>query len=97
MTVVLDTEVTPELKLEGNVREIVSKVQTMRKEAGFEVTDHINVYYKADGEVKEAFEKGKDKIMTVVLAETLNEGENEGYTQEIDVNGEKATVTIAKA
>ena len=97
MTVVLDTEVTPELKLEGNVREIVSKIQTMRKEAGFEVTDHINVYYKADGEVKEAFEKGKDKIMTVVLAETLTEGENEGYTQEIDVNGEKATVTIAKA
>ena len=97
ITVVLDTCVTPELKLEGNVREIISKIQTMRKDAGFEVTDKIEVYYNATGEAKTAFELGKDQISTVVLATAIIEGSKDGFTKEIDVNGIDATVTIVKA
>ena len=96
LTVVLDTTVTPELKLEGNVREIISKIQTMRKDAGFEVTDKIDVYYVADGEAKDAFVNGEDQIKAVVLAVSVNEGTVEGFTKEIDVNGEKAVVTVVK-
>ena len=97
LTVVLDTTVTPELKTEGNIREIISKVQTMRKDAGFEVTDKINVYFVANGEAKDAFTLGKDQISSVVLALSIVEGEANGFTKEIDVNGEVAKVTIVKA
>ena len=97
LTVVLDTTVTPELKTEGNIREIISKIQTMRKDAGFEVTDKINVYYVASGEAKDAFTLGKEQISSVVLAVFVSEGEADGFTKEIDVNGEVAKVTIVKA
>ena len=97
LTVVLDTTVTPELKTEGNIREIISKIQTMRKDAGFEVTDKINVYYVASGESKDAFTLGKEQISSVVLANLITEGDADGFTKEIDVNGELAKVTIVKA
>ena len=97
LTVVLDTTVTPELKTEGNIREIISKIQTMRKDAGFEVTDKINVYYVASGEAKDAFTLGKEQISSVVLANLITEGDADGFTKEIDVNGELAKVTIVKA
>ncbi len=96
LTVVLDTTVTPELKTEGNIREIISKIQTMRKDAGFEVTDKIDVYYASEGEAKDAFVKGEEQIKAVVLALSVNEGSADGYTKEIDVNGEKAVVTVVK-
>ncbi|MBO5285332.1 MAG: class I tRNA ligase family protein, partial [Clostridia bacterium] len=96
ITVVLDTLVTPELKLEGDVREIISKVQTMRKDAGFEVTDKIKVYFVAEGDALTAFNDGKDQIASVVLAVDVIFGSADGFTKDIDVNGAKATVTIVK-
>ena len=96
ITVVLDTLVTPELKLEGDVREIISKVQTMRKDAGFEVTDKIKVYFVAEGDALTAFNDGKDQIASVVLAVDVILGSADGFTKDIDVNGAKATVTIVK-
>ena len=96
ITVVLDTLITPELKLEGDIREIVSKVQTMRKDAGFNVTDKIKLYFTAEGDALDAFVKGTEQIATVVLAVSVEEGTADGFTKEIDVNGSKATVTIVK-
>jgi len=97
ITVVLDTLITAELKTEGDIREIVSKVQTMRKDAGLNVTDKINLYYTASGSAKDAFVKGNEQIASVVLAVSIVEGTADGFTKEIDVNGEKANVTIVKA
>ncbi len=96
ITVVLDTEVTPELFAEGIERELISKIQSMRKDAGFEVTDRINVLYQTeDKNVVSAFTNGKN-IASVILAETIEKGEGEGFTKELDVNGAKCVVTISK-
>ena len=62
MTVVLDTNLTPELIEEGFVREIISKIQTMRKEAGFEVMDQITIYHKSDEKVSGIFDRYGDTI-----------------------------------
>ena len=96
LTVVLDTVITEELKKEGEVRELISKIQSMRKEAGFEVTDKINVYYQTESEdLKVAIET--DDLKSVVLALSVEMGEKDGFTKEIDVNGNKITVTVVKA
>ena len=96
ITVVLDTHITPELKAEGIEREIISKIQSMRKDAGFEVTDRINVYYQSsDCEIVNAFENGEE-IKSVVLADSLTNGTAEGFTKELDVNGAKCIVTVQK-
>ncbi len=96
VTVVLDTNLTDELKAEGVERELISKIQSMRKEAGFEVTDRINVNYTTDDEaVKKAFENGKD-LKTVVLADEISFCEVEGFKKELDINGAKCTVIINK-
>lgn len=95
-TVVLDVTLTPELICEGIEREIISKIQNMRKEAGFVVTDRIAVTYKADGEVLKTFETRKDGIKKAVLAETYENAEPQGFVKELDVNGEKATVGVKK-
>ncbi len=96
LTVVLDTHITPELKAEGVERELISKIQSMRKDAGFEVTDRITVTYKtADADIKKAFENSAE-IKSVVLADSVVEGETDGFTKELDVNGGKATVTVNK-
>ena len=96
MTVVLDTTVTPELRKEGVERELISKIQSLRKEAGFEVVDRINVAFATeDAEIKDAFLNGSE-IKSVVLADSVVEGEGKGYKKEIDVNGAVCTVTIEK-
>ena len=96
ITVVMDTHVTEELKQEGNERELISKIQSMRKEAGFEVTDRIEVYYQTDSEeTRKAF--GGKTLKNVVLADSVFEGECEGgFKKDLDVNGNKAVVTVRK-
>ncbi len=96
ITVVLDVNLTPELIDEGFVREIVNKLQTMRKEAGFEVMDHIKVSYDASPAVERIFEKfGKD-IASDVLAVSLEKAACFGYVKQWDINGEKATLGVEK-
>lgn len=94
ITVALDTELTEELIFEGIEREIVSKIQNMRKDAGFEVTDRIEVYYKAEGKAQKVLAKGE--FAGDVLAEKVAEGVAEGYTKEQNVNGEKVTLTLVR-
>ena len=97
VTVVMNTTVTPELLAEGVERELISKIQSMRKEAGFEVTDRITVNFVAEDEgVKNAMLNGKD-LKTVILADSVMEGKAEGFEKELDVNGAKCTVVINKA
>ena len=98
VTVVMDTKLTPELIEEGFVREIISKIQTMRKdkEAGFEVTDHIAVSFKADEKVTAIFEKYSEEIKSEVLADKITEGELSGYEKEWSINGEKVTLAVEK-
>ena len=95
ITVALDTTLTEELILEGVERELISKIQNMRKEAGFEVTDRIEIYFTAEGKVLEALREGK--FATAVLASKVSEGEcAEGFTKQLSVNGEKATLTVIR-
>ena len=97
VTVVMDTRVTPELLAEGVERELISKIQSMRKEAGFEVTDRITVNYVTDDAgVKNALEKGKD-LKTVVLADSIAEGDADGFRKDLDINGAACTVIVNKA
>ncbi len=96
MTVVIDTTLTPALIDEGIARELVSKLQTMRKEAGFEVVDHIEIGYEAEGESARVIENDKS-ILSDVLCDKLVKGLFEGYTKEWDINGEKVTLVIKKA
>ena len=97
VTVVLDTNLTPELIEEGMVREIISKLQTMRKEADFEVTDRIYVTYSGSDKVGEIFEKYGENIKTVVLADTVTEGTTDGYQKEWKINGETVLLGVQKA
>ena len=96
VTVVLDTNLTPELIEEGMVREIISKLQTMRKEADFEVTDRIHVTYSGSDKVGEIFEKYGENIKTVVLADTVTEGMTDGYQKEWKINGETVLLGVQK-
>ncbi|MBQ8197243.1 MAG: isoleucine--tRNA ligase [Clostridia bacterium] len=96
ITVVLDTVVTPELKAEGIEREIISKIQSMRKDAGFEVVDRINVTYVTDNAEIDAVIKNGKSIKTVVLADSITAGTSDGFTKELDVNGALVTVTVSK-
>ena len=95
ITVALDTALTPELIEEGVERELVSKIQTMRKEAGFEVTDRIKVYFEAEGKASDMLKKGA--FASDVLAVSVEEGKAEGFTKEVDINGDRATITLVKA
>ncbi len=97
IAVVLDTNLTPELIEEGMVREIISKLQTMRKEADFEVTDRIHVTYSGSDKVGEIFEKYGENIKTVVLADTVTEGTTDGYQKEWKINGETVLLGVQKA
>lgn len=96
ITVVLDTNLTPELLEEGFVREIISKLQTMRKEADFEVQDHIQVYYANNPKLAEIIRENQAIIGEEVLGDTLMEGSGDGYTKEWSINGEKIIFTVAK-
>ncbi len=94
ITVALDTRLSEELLLEGAERELVSKIQTMRKEAGFEVTDRIAIYHVSEGRAKTVLVSGK--FAKDVLAAEVQEGTHEGFTKTLDINGDRATVTVVK-
>jgi len=96
VTVVLDTKLTDELIEEGFVREIISKVQTMRKEAGFEVMDKIIVYAKDNDKIMDIMKANQDEIKREVLAENIILGEAEGYTKEWNINKEAVTLGVSK-
>ena len=96
VTVVLDTNLTPELLEEGMVRELISKIQTMRKEAGFEVMDKITVSYKADQKVKDIFAKYGEEIAKEVLAESVVADTVSGYQKEWNINGETVVLGVEK-
>ena len=95
-TVVLDANLTDELIDEGIVREVVSKVQTMRKEAGFNVTDRINLYFVTGSMVADVIKNNQNHIAKVVLADSINEGKLNGYQKDWDINGEQVTLAVEK-
>ena len=96
ISVVLDTNLTPELIEEGFVREIVSKVQTMRKEAGFEVMDKIHIYAKDNDRILELMKNHKEEIMSEVLAEDMTLGTTDGYVKEWNINKEPVVLGVVK-
>ena len=96
ITVVLDTNLTPELIEEGFVRELVSKIQTMRKEAGFEVMDKIRVYAKDYDKIVSIMKNHGDEIKSEVLAEEIVTGETKGYEKEWNINSEKVTMAVER-
>ena len=96
MTVVLDTNLTPELVEEGFVYEIISKIQTMRKESGFEVTDHIRVSINGNDRLSEIARKNKDTISGKVLADELTSGAEYAVSKEWNINGENAVIAVER-
>ena len=96
ITVVLDTNLTPELLEEGFVREVISKVQTMRKDAGFEVMDHIRVSMQDNDKVKEIVQKNGAQIKSEVMADEITYDKAAGFTKEWSINGEKVTLGVEK-
>ena len=96
VTVVLDTNLTPELLDEGFMREIISKVQTMRKEAGFEVMDRIRIYAKGTPKISSVMEKYGEDICHDCMAEAICEDNVSGYQKEWDINGEKVLLGVEK-
>ena len=95
-SVVLDTNLTPELIEEGFVREIISKIQTMRKEAGFEVMDKIHVYAKDNQRIMDIMENHRDEIMSEVLAEEITLNETDGYVKEWSINKENVVLGVTR-
>ncbi len=96
ITVALDTTLTSELIEEGFVREIVSKLQTMRKEAGFEVMDTITVYADGNDKVAQILENNKDSVLSDVMATALVVGQTAGFVKEWNINGETVTLGVEK-
>ena len=96
VTVVLDTNLTPELIEEGFVREIISKIQTMRKEAGFEVTDHITVCAGGNDKIREIMAGNAEVIRRDVLADEMVFDEERGYSKEWNINGEHVKLSVEK-
>lgn len=96
ITVVMDTKLTPELIEEGFVRELVSKIQTMRKDAGFEVMDRINVYVSGNDKIVALMEKNAEQVKAVVLADNIIAGEAKGFTKDWNINGEDVTLGVEK-
>ena len=95
-SVVLDTNLTPELIEEGFVREIISKIQTMRKEAGFEVMDKIVVYAHGNDKIQNVMKAHEDEIKSEVLADEMVLGETDGYVKEWNINKEAVTMGVKK-
>ena len=92
--VVLDTEITEDLKDEGYAREFISKIQNLRKDSGFEVTDRINISYEADGDLSKSLEKFADEIKKETLADSLKK--EDLSAEEIDLNDKKIKIEIEK-
>ena len=96
IAVAMPTALTPELIREGNLRELISKVQTMRKEAGFEVTDHVLLKVVSDAEsVNELITLCGEELASAVLADGFTGAEG-GFTKELEINGAAVTVTVKK-
>ena len=95
-TVVRDTNLTPELVEEGFVREIISKIQTMRKEAGFEVMDHIRVYFAQNDKIKALVDSNNAEIKDEVLANEICFDTIKGYNKEWNINGETVVIGVEK-
>ena len=96
VTVALDTELSDALIEEGFVREIISKVQTMRKEAGFDVTDHITLYEDGSEKLRAIMDSHAAEIKAAVLCDLVIFGVVEGYAKEWDINGETVTLAVKK-
>lgn len=96
ITIVMDTNLTDDLIEEGFVREIVSKLQTMRKDAGFEVMDRINVTVEGNDKIAALMEKNKEQIGNVCLADSITAGKASGFVKEWDINGEKVSLGVSK-
>ncbi len=96
VTVVLDTKLTEELIEEGFVREVISKLQTMRKDAGFEVMDRINVTLKVCDKIKACVENNMEQIKDETLADTVVFAEPEGYVKDWNINGEDSVFGVEK-
>ncbi len=96
VTVALDTHLTPELIEEGFVREIISKLQTMRKDAGFEVMDVIKIGVKDNEKIASLMEGNADEIKKAAMADSITSGASLGYEKEWKINGEKVTLSVEK-
>ena len=96
ITVAIDTTLTPELIEEGFVREVTSKIQTMRKEAGFDVMDHITVYVDGNDKVAQIVKDNEASISHDVLCDKFVFEGTDGFTKEWDINGEKVTLSVSK-
>jgi isoleucyl-tRNA synthetase len=96
ITVVLDTNLTKELIEEGFVREIISKVQTMRKDADFEVTDHIRLYQDANEKIRNILMDNAEQIKKETLTDAIFLGEMKGHTADWRINGEQVTLGVTK-
>ena len=96
MTVVLDANLTPELIEEGYVRELISKIRTMRKDAGFDVTDRIDVTVNGSAKINAIVEKAAGDIMSGVLALSVNVADpaQDAYSGDKDINDEKCLIGI---
>jgi isoleucyl-tRNA synthetase len=96
ITVVIDTTLTPELIEEGYVREIISKVQTMRKDSGFEVMDHIALYIAGNEKIQKIASANADEIKRIVLADEIVCGETAGNVKEWNLNGEDVSLGVLR-
>mgnify|MGYP000862799558 FL=1 len=96
VTVVLNTNLTDALREEGMVREIISKLQTMRKEAGFEVMDHIAIAYRGNEKIGAICAAHGEEITAETMADSIANGSVDGYSKEWDINGEKVTLSVAR-
>ena len=94
VTVAIDTTLTPELIEEGFVREIISKIQTMRKDADFNVTDHIVISVEGNDKIADIISRNKEEIFTAVVADDLTVGSVDGHTADWNINGEKVTFGV---
>ncbi|HIS46670.1 MAG TPA: isoleucine--tRNA ligase [Candidatus Scybalocola faecigallinarum] len=96
VTVVLDTNLSEELLMEGFVREIISKIQTMRKEAGFEVTDHIEISMRGNDKVAGIVKENEATVKSEVMADAVSYDNASGYVKEWNINGEKVTLGVTR-
>ena len=96
VTVVIDKNLTPELIEEGNVREIISKIQTMRKDSGFEVMDNIRISLSGNSEVEAIATRNSEEIKSETLGIELTVGTNLKHSKEWNINGENVTISVEK-
>jgi isoleucyl-tRNA synthetase len=96
VTVVIDKNLTPELIEEGNVREIISKIQTMRKDSGFEVMDNIRISFSGNPQVESIATRNSEEIKSETLGVELTVGAQLKHSKEWNINGENVTISVEK-